>query len=494
MKAIIVLLDSLNRHMLPDYNPTSNTRTPCISAFAEDSVQFQNHFIGSAPCMPARRDIFTGRLNFLERGWGPIEPFDVTLPKVLAENNIFSHIITDHHHYFETGGENYCQQFTTYDFIRGQEYDPYVSCVSFRRDSLPNQYGIVNPQYEKNRTLFRHEEDYPTPRVFAAACDWLEQNKGEDDFLLMVEAFDPHEPFDCPDEYLAAYNTGYEGWPYIWSSYSPVTEPPEAIEDLRAHYMATVTMTDHWFGKMLGKLRSLGMYEDTLIILTTDHGHLLGEHGFTGKNYTHVYNELSHIPLWVKQPGGRGAGEKRECLTQNIDLMPTLLEYFGIPSQERVTGEALTSCLQSGKPTDRQAVIYGWFGRSVNICDGEYTYFRVPDQNNFRQCYHYCAVPTTLKRFLGTSCQDDIVCGCHLYGSDYPVCKIPAFSEKEYPLGAQNTTNYLADNLLFRLDDARQITPLKDTALEDTMVQKLKQEMIQHHAPDEQFLRLGIAE
>ena len=85
--------------------------------------------VGSAPCMPARRDILTGRLNFLERSWGPIEPFDITLPKVLAEKNVFSHIVTDHPHYFRLGGEDYVQQFSTWDFYRGQEGDPWISKI-----------------------------------------------------------------------------------------------------------------------------------------------------------------------------------------------------------------------------------------------------------------------------------------------------------------------------------------------------------------------------
>ena len=64
-------------------------------------------------------------------------------------------------------------------------------------------------------------------------------------------------------------------------------------------------------GPFLDALKENGLYEDTLVILTTDHGHMLGEHGFTGKNYMHAYNEMAHIPLFVKMPHGECAGEHR---------------------------------------------------------------------------------------------------------------------------------------------------------------------------------------
>ena len=104
MKAILIMMDTCCRHMLRLYRPEAKASTPNIDRLAERSLVFDNHFIASAPCMPARRDILTGRVNFLERGWGPVEPYDVTLPRILRENGIFTHIVTDHSHYMEIGG------------------------------------------------------------------------------------------------------------------------------------------------------------------------------------------------------------------------------------------------------------------------------------------------------------------------------------------------------------------------------------------------------
>ena len=136
MKAIFVLLDSLNRNYLPIYG-NDWVRAPNIGRLAKKGVVHDNHWLGSAPCMPARRDILTGRLNFLERPWGAIEPFDVPFPGLLRKAGIRSHMETDHYHYFHVGGENYHTQFDTYQFHRGQENDCWQSRARDLRPS-PN--------------------------------------------------------------------------------------------------------------------------------------------------------------------------------------------------------------------------------------------------------------------------------------------------------------------------------------------------------------------
>ena len=95
MKTIVFLMDSLSRRYLPAYGNTW-VHTPNIDRLAARSCVFDNHFVGSAPCMPARHDLLTGRLEFLERNWSPIQPFDCTLPYVLHKHGVFSHMTTDH--------------------------------------------------------------------------------------------------------------------------------------------------------------------------------------------------------------------------------------------------------------------------------------------------------------------------------------------------------------------------------------------------------------
>lgn len=220
MKTILILMDTLQRKMIHAYNPGSEAITPNIDRLAARSAVFDQHYIGSAPCMPARRDILTGRLNFLERNWGPVEPFDVTFPALLRQRGVFSHMVTDHYHYTELGGEGYLQQYNTWELFRGQESDPWASRV--RDPEMPAEFtGRVNRQNLLNRAQYHTDADYPTPKTFAAAAQWLRDNEGTDNFFLQVEVFDPHEPFETTEEFKKLYPDGFEGL-YDWPRYAEI--------------------------------------------------------------------------------------------------------------------------------------------------------------------------------------------------------------------------------------------------------------------------------
>jgi arylsulfatase A-like enzyme len=103
MRTVFVLFDSLIRNGLGCYGGTS-IATPNFDRFAARAVTFDNHYVGSLPCMPARRDLHTGRLNFMHRSWGPLEPFDNSFPEAMRDAGIHTHLVTDHMHYFEDGG------------------------------------------------------------------------------------------------------------------------------------------------------------------------------------------------------------------------------------------------------------------------------------------------------------------------------------------------------------------------------------------------------
>lgn len=487
MRTVLILMDTLNRRYLKQYNKDGRGITPSIDAFAEDSIIFDNHFIGSAPCMPARRDIFTGRMNFLERGWGGIEPFDITLPGVLREHEVVTHITTDHTHYFEIGGENYCQLFDTWEYHRGQEFDAWISKIN-KPVTDPLAYGKKSSQYLLNKTRFETEEDYPTPKTFRSACDWARENKGCDNFFLMVESFDPHEPFDTPEEYLNLYEDHYDGREFNWPSYQPVTEPQEAVEHLENCYLATLTMADKWLGRFLESLKENDLYENTLIILTTDHGHMLGEHGFTGKNFMHAYNELAHIPLMMKMPDKSHAGKRVLNLTQNIDLMPTILKHHGCSVPDTVKGVSLQETA-FGRKEERKQVIYGWFGRAVNVYDGKYTYFRAPIREDNQPCYEYFAMPSTIWRYFDNSYAEDLDMGRFLEYTKYPVYRLKVKSSRDY----SGDISYVRESLLFDInEDYEQKSPICNEQLEEQMCRKLIQGMKEAEAPEEQYERLGL--
>ena len=122
--AVVLLLDSLNRHMLGAYGG-AEFDTPNLDAFARRAVRFDRHFSGSLPCMPARHDILCGALDFLWRPWGSIEIWECAITRVLRKAGVATKLVTDHPHLFETGGENYHAEFSAWDYLRGHESDPW---------------------------------------------------------------------------------------------------------------------------------------------------------------------------------------------------------------------------------------------------------------------------------------------------------------------------------------------------------------------------------
>ena len=123
-RAIVVLLDSLNRHMLGCYGG-GEFDTPNLDRFARRAVRFTKHYSGSLPCMPARHDILCGALDFLWKPWGSIELWEEPLTVPLRRAGVTTMLISDHPHLFEMGGENYHCDFTAWDYQRGHESDPW---------------------------------------------------------------------------------------------------------------------------------------------------------------------------------------------------------------------------------------------------------------------------------------------------------------------------------------------------------------------------------
>lgn len=492
LRTVVILMDTFRRDNLKIYNPDSKVLTPFLDDMAKDSLIFDQHWIGSAPCMPARRDMFTGRLNFVERSWGPIEPFDVTLQKVLKDHNVFSHIATDHCHYFRLGGENYVQQFNTWDYIRGQEGDPYVSRID--EPFLPESfYGRLRPQYQWNRTTWTKPEEYPSPKTFISGMNWIKDNKNQDDFFLMIECFDPHEPFDVPDSYMKMYDeVKMDVEYYEIPHYGKVDTPQEGVDYLRTRYSALTTMNDEFFGQFIQNLKDEDMYDDTLIIVTTDHGFVFGEHDFVGKNVMHLYNELAHLPLMVKFPNSERAGERVNSLTQNIDIMPTVLDAFNLKIPVDVRGKSWMP-LMNNVDIERSEALYGYHGLAMNVTDGKHTYFRAPNKENW-PLYEYGTIPTTIRQYLGEGIENQIEMGHFIERSKFPTFKIPAYKPQQVK-DFEGGVSLVSETKLFDITkDYSQNNNLAnlDTKLENEMIDKLKRALKEHEAPEEQYQRLNL--
>jgi len=417
MNCILVVCDTLRRDHCGPYHrgcplnevqseeqPDWVVPTPNMDRLADRGTTFENAWCGSTPCAPARRDIYTGRYDFLERGWGPLEDDDRDLPRQIsgppnrsitaltAEGYRVSQLVSDHFHLWERGMANYHTGYTGFQFVRGQESDNYRTdpvvfpCPADRTSKHERHFRNVHLERES-------ESDYFAARVFRDAADWLRHNHEHDDFYLHVDCFDPHEPWDPPEELLLEFDErGYDV--PEWDA-SPAYDEWESHYDedylrhVQARYAAMVRLVDRWLGELLDAMDELGLWEDTMVILTTDHGTFNGDRGRTGKLQTHEHDPLAHIPFVVYHPE-YGHGERRDELVQLVDLYPTVLDAVDRPCPDDCHGTGLEPVLRDPDTSHREYAIAGQFGKSVTITDGEWVLHQSPVDDN-EPLYWYSA-------------------------------------------------------------------------------------------------------
>ena len=507
MKVVFLLFDSLNRHALSCYEPAAPT-TPNFDRLAARSVVFDRHFVGSLPCMPARRDIQTGRLNFLHRGWGPLEPFDHSLADMLRGNGVYSHLITDHYHYFEDGGAGFHGRYSSWEFIRGQEKDkwrpaiaPAVDRYAARFDELQHDFSPdINSKlpYYVNREYLEARGDFPLAQCFDSAREFVHEHRSADNWFLHLECFDPHEPFFAPERFLRDHPEALGGKIFDWPSYGRSTIDAAQLRKLRANYHALVGACDHYVGELLDQFDRDDLWADTWIVLSTDHGLLLGEKEYLGKNRPPFYNEVAHIPLLIAPPRNAGIAPRRtSALSQTTDLMPTMLELFGQPIPPEVTGRSLLDVMRQdslGTARAAEGCIFGQFGAAINFTDGRYAYFLYPQEPFEADLYQYTLMPAHMRTFFEASeFADAEVVHSLPFAQGFPVWRLPvrrdakANMTRRYPLLEARTA-------LFDLaTDPQQRVPIEDPVQEARIRDQIVALFVKNDAPPELYARYGLS-
>jgi arylsulfatase A-like enzyme len=515
---IVVLLDSLNRHFLDCYLDTDTqaarrratgvgawaelepVATPNIDRLARRSVRFDRHWSGSLPCMPARHDLLVGALDFLWRPWGSIEVWEDAITFELRRAGVTTMLVSDHPHLFETGGENYHADFTAWSYLRGHEGDPWRT----RPDpswtgapALPAAPGVVHHHYDESRTWFRAEADFPGARTMQAAEEWLRTSaRAHDRFLLFVDEFDPHEPFDTPEPWASRYDGEWKGPRLIWPPYSTQTmakarlQPNEARQ-IRANYQSKLAMIDHWFGRVLDQLDAQHLWDDTAVVLCTDHGHYLGERDAFGKPGIPIWSDLGNTPLLIAWPGVEPRAV--DALTTNVDLHATLADAFGVQPAHRTHGRSLVPVIEGATDSVRDHLLLGMWGRHVQVVERDRHYARAPAADNFPLAMwsnRWSTMPTGAEMRLPRP--DRRAELTYMPGSDVPVIRQPFAPGDLLPFWAYGVK--AGDHLLHDLDgDPWQTENRAGTAAEADAIDRLRAALDEVEAPAEQYERLGVA-
>lgn len=482
MRAIMVMFDSLNRRMLEPYG-CDWIPTPNFTRLAQHSTIFDNSYVGSMPCMPARRELHTGRYNFLHRSWGPLEPFDDSMPQLLKRAGIHSHLVSDHYHYWETGGATYHSQYTTWEAVRGQEGDYWKGWV--RPPRRPDVLGVWCAQDEVNRQYLKSERDFPQTQTFDLGLEFIRHNAKEDNWFLQIETFDPHEPFVAAEKYRSQC-VREEGRPrFDWPDYQPVTEPPERVSDLRQEYAALLRQCDANLGRVLDAMDRHDLWKDTLLIVNTDHGFLLGEHELWAKCVHPFYDEVAHTPLFIWDPRTGCQSQRRQALVQTIDLPPTILEYFGLEIPENMIGRPLGQTVKTDEPV-RATALFGIHGGQINITDGRYVYMRAPD--TCQPLFEYTLMPCHMQDYF--SAEELRTATLHPGFSFTRGCPVLRVLSEDRGIRSNPDT---LKTLLFDLEsDAGQRAPYSDTRLEQHFISKIRCHLAENDVPQEMYRRWDV--
>ncbi len=492
--AVVVLLDSLNRHHLGCYGGTEFD-TPNLDRFARRAVRFTQHYSGSLPCMPARHDLLVGSLDFLWRPWGSIELWEEPVTASLRREGVVAKLVTDHPHLFETGGENYHVDFAAWDYQRGHEGDLWRTRADPSWIGAPT-FGRGHMPYDDSRGWFRDEADFPGPRVMQEAVRWMtEEAPAHARSLLFVDEFDPHEPFDTPEPYASMYDPEWnEPQHLIWPPYTVGAQARGVIDErqarqVRAQYGGKLTMIDSWFGRLLDALEP--RLDDTVVIVCTDHGHFLGEKDIFGKPGCPIYEPLGHTPLLIAWPGVAG-GTTCDALTTNVDLHATLCDIFGVVPKHRSHGRSLAPLVHREQASVREWALSGVWGREVHLIADHAKYVRAPAAANeplSMWSNRWSTMPIHAHPDLRLPLPDARARLDYMPGSSVPVIRQPFTAHDQLPFWAYTQ---FAGTLAFDLgEDPTEDHNRADDHFGSELRDMLNAALRAVDAPDDQFVRLG---
>ncbi len=508
---VVVLLDSLNRHLLGCYGGTEFD-TPNLDRLASRSVRFTNHHAGSLPCMPARHDLLVGALDFPWRPWGSIEIWEDALTRELrSDAGVSTMLVSDHPHLFETGGENYHTDFGAWDYVRGHEDDPWRTRPDpsfIGAPALPARASArLARAYDTSRTWFREEGDYPGPRTMTVAAEWLDRELSSaraepERSLLVVDEFDPHEPFDTPAPWATRYDPDWEGERLIWPPYAADAARAGLSEreqrHLRSQYGAKLSMIDHWLGRILEVIDRQDAWATTAVLVCTDHGHYLGERGIWGKPAVPVYPEMGHIPLLVSWPGA----EPRACdaLTTTVDLHATVCDTFGVVPQHRTHGTSLVPLIEGTATSLREWALCGVWGREVHVADATRTFAKAPlEENRPLSMFsnRWSTMPVRALPDLRLPRPDGRASLGRMPGSDVPVIRQPFDPSDQVPFWAHGK---FRGDVLYDRAECDETNDLRNqagspggAAAVAEMTELLVEALRSVEAPPEQLSRLGLS-
>ncbi len=394
--AIVAMFDSWQFNYTGCYGNTW-IKTPNIDRLAREGVLFENAYGNNMPTLPVRRSMMTGRYTLHDTGWGPLRQEDITIADLcwgtgvdtaMAYNSL--PLFMDRHGFARSYARTvYSRGFDNFHFMADELYthytvDQFLADEGFLErmrakpdgDTLEKFVRAEMESYLRDKQYWKTNDDHTVAINLHEAIKLLETMDRNHSLHLWIDTWDPHEPWDPPSVWTEGmdcpYDLGYKGANLWHPPMSPVeglfTE--EQLHHIRMLFAEKITLCDSYFGELCDCIHRLGLWEKTLIWLTSDHGEPLGNgehgHGIMTKCRPWPYEELVHIPLIIKAPG-LPAGKRIKAFAQDCDCAPTVLDWLGLPIPANMTGKSLLPLCRGEVEKVRDFAIAGYYSFSWSI-------------------------------------------------------------------------------------------------------------------------------
>jgi arylsulfatase A-like enzyme len=392
---VLLIIDSLRKDHVRAYGNTW-IETPSLDTLARESLRFTQAYPESIPTICARRAIHTGLRTWPFRdwrrykgvdvglwGWQPIPEGQTHLAELLKQSGCATLTVTDNLHQYPAS-MNFQRGFDVFDFIRGQTTDGYKPPWTSDPEQVGQTLGMRGyfQQYFANVAYRETEEDWFSPQVFTRASEVLEAASKGPPFFLVVDNYDPHAPYDPPENYVNLYDDPYEGLEPFSPRYGPSSYLTDRqLKRIRALYAGEVTMVDRWLGRFLDKMAELNLFENTLLMLLSDHGVAHGEHGILGKPPNALWPEVTDIAWLMRHPEGKRSGDSSDFYASTHDVAPTILGFLGIEPEQPMDGQDLSILFDGGQPENRSHFTLGYNDHAW-ARDDDYAMFAKNDGSN----------------------------------------------------------------------------------------------------------------
>ena len=374
---ILISIDTLRADRLNAYGYEARRTSPRIDALAGDGILFENHVASSPWTTPSHMSLFT---SLSPSAHGVTRPFGLMAQQRTGSAEAFERLSDEHPMLTELLAKD---GFRTAAFTGGVTMHPRIGF-----DRGFERYDSFMGKVSTER--------------MSKVLEWIEQNRAAS-FFLFLHTFEVHAPYlegDFLDDVLkepTARSVGAD-LQTLARADTGVLEARSARKVLNrrgvftrdvasALYDGGVLSADRWVGSLVDKLEALGLYDDSLIVVTSDHGEQLGEKAGAGGNRARhggfydvhgnsLFEELVHIPLIVKLPAKRHAGGRVSAVTRTIDVMPTILDFQGVSAPPSLQGASLRRLWERPGEAPREAVSESLGNRreAKSLRSGRYKY------------------------------------------------------------------------------------------------------------------------